>query len=152
MKKQLIFDMDGTIADLFHVNEWLQKLRNEDTSPYTEAEPMYNMNELTALLNTLKANYTITIVSWSSKGGTNEYNRRVKKAKKEWLDRYNFPYDKIHVVKYGTLKQNFIETDFAILVDDNEAVRTKFLKSKRGNIKMVINAKHDIMSQLMELI
>ena len=44
MKKMICFDMDGTIADLYNVPNWLPKLRAEDASPYEDAAPIYDMN------------------------------------------------------------------------------------------------------------
>ena len=35
--KQIWFDMDGTLADLYGVENWLEKLRASDPSPYAEA-------------------------------------------------------------------------------------------------------------------
>lgn len=35
--KMICFDMDGTIADLYAVPNWLDKLRAEDASPYADA-------------------------------------------------------------------------------------------------------------------
>ena len=34
------FDMDGTIADLYGVNGWLEMLREENARPYGIANPM----------------------------------------------------------------------------------------------------------------
>ena len=42
MKKAIFWDMDGTIADLYNVPNWLDKLRAEDTSPYREAKPLFS--------------------------------------------------------------------------------------------------------------
>ena len=39
------WDMDGTIANLYAVNDWLPKLRSEDPSPYAEAEVMWNRSK-----------------------------------------------------------------------------------------------------------
>ena len=39
----IYLDMDGTIADLYGVEDWLKKLRAEDSSPYEEAEPMCDL-------------------------------------------------------------------------------------------------------------
>ena len=62
-----IFDMDGTIADLYHVENWLPKLRAEDASPYVEAQPMWDMDKLGAILEALQAlGHRVTIVSWLS--------------------------------------------------------------------------------------
>ena len=38
--KVLVFDMDGTIANLYGVNGWLEDLRNYNPRPYIVAEPM----------------------------------------------------------------------------------------------------------------
>ena len=42
----ICFDMDGTIADLYAVDNWLAKLRAEDETPYAEAAPMWDMTAL----------------------------------------------------------------------------------------------------------
>ena len=36
MPKMICFDMDGTIADLYAVPGWLEKLRAEDATPYRD--------------------------------------------------------------------------------------------------------------------
>ena len=75
--KAIIFDMDGTIANLYGVKDWLPKLRSDDPSPYLDAEPMVNLNDLASQLRTLKsAGYTIGIISWLSKFSSESYNFR----------------------------------------------------------------------------
>ena len=70
------------------------------------------------------------------------------KAKKEWLEKYNFPYDEIHCVKYGTTKANCTRKigGFQILVDDNEEVR------KGWNLGDTINAKENILKEIEKLV
>lgn len=149
MTKMLVFDMDGTIADLYGVENWLPYLRNEDVFPYVNAEPMYDMAELMETLLTLKANgWTVAITSWLAKGATSDYDNRVRQAKKEWLDRFMFPYDELHFVKYGTTKANCTrnKADFQILVDDNSTVR------KGWSLGATIDATQDILSILKALV
>lgn len=148
MRKMLVFDMDGTIADLYGVDGWLADLRAEKTRPYDEAEPMYDMTELTNLLNTLRAHgWHICVTTWLAKDATKEYNKAVTKAKKEWLSKYNFPYDEIHCVKYGTTKANCTrkKADFQILIDDNKKVRDGW------TLGTTVNAQFDIMNFLKAL-
>lgn len=122
---KIMFDMDGTIADLYAVDNWLSKLQASDASPYVEAEVMLNMSILARYLNKLqKLGYEIGIISWTSKNGTERYNRAVEVAKLNWLHDHlrSVSFDDIYIVEYGTPKQNFAdETD--ILFDDNEEVR-----------------------------
>ena len=124
--KMLVFDMDGTIANLYGVSNWLTDLESEKTRPYEIAEPMYNMTELSEILNRLRTlGWLVCVTTWLAKNATKEYNKAVTKAKKAWLEKYNFPYDEIHCVKYGTTKANCTrkKADFQILIDDNKKIR-----------------------------
>ena len=149
MKKMIIFDMDGTIADLYGVKGWLDDLQAEKTRPYDEAEPMYNMEELVDLLNRLREiGWMIAVTTWLAKDATKEYNKAVTKAKKNWLARYNFPYDEIHCVKYGRTKADCTrhKADFQILIDDNKKVRDGW------TLGTTVNAQFDIMNFLKALV
>ena len=149
MNKTLVFDMDGTIADLYKVNGWLEDLRNNNPRPYNEAEPMYDMEVLVAVLLALKNfGWKIVVTSWLAKESTKAYDKKVREAKKEWLAKYNFPYDEIHLVKYGTTKANCTRKNggFQILVDDNEEVR------KGWHLGDTINANENIIEKLVDLL
>lgn len=148
MKKMLVFDMDGTIADLYKVDGWLQMLRDEQTEPYEKAEPMYNMTELSDILNKLRSlGWLVCVTTWLAKDASKEYNKAVTKAKKAWLEKYNFPYDEIHCVKYGTTKANCTRKKggFQILIDDNKKVRDGW------TLGTTVNAQFDITNFLKAL-
>ena len=86
MTKQINFDMDGTIANLYGVKDWLPKLMANDPTPYAIADPLVNLQALAHRLNNLqKKGYTICVISWLSKTTTPEYDEKVIKAKREWL-------------------------------------------------------------------
>lgn len=151
--KELIFDMDGTIADLYGVEDWLPKLRAEDVSPYAEARPLYDMDSLNSVLHVFKkAGYRIVVVSWGSKGASEKYDKAVEKTKREWLEKYAFPADEIHIVPYETPKSKFIKNDLSVLIDDSAVVRNEFLKSKSGMFRLAIDATENIISQLLKLL
>ena len=83
------FDMDGTIADLYGVSNWLEDLLHEDVRPYVEARPLVNLQALARVLNRLiRAGYEVNIISWTSRGGSSAYNEAVKKAKIAWLNQH----------------------------------------------------------------
>jgi phosphoglycolate phosphatase-like HAD superfamily hydrolase len=149
MNKVLVFDMDGTIANLYGVENWLESLRAFDPTPYRVAKPMYDMNELANILNTLKGEgWKVVITSWLSKDTTRAYDREVRQAKVEWLNKYSFPYDEIHLVKYGTTKANCTRKlgGYQVLIDDNEQVR------KGWNLGSTVNANEDIVEKLLEIL
>ena len=128
MKKRIMFDMDGTIADLYGVDKWLEKLRAEDPTPYLDANPMWDMQLLADTLVELRARGgEVVVVSWLSLGGTPTYNKATRRAKREWLEGYGFTYDEIHLVQYGTNKAKFRDNEcLNILIDDNIEVRQRF--------------------------
>ena len=123
MKKAIWFDMDGTIADLYGVENWLEKLRNSDATPYEEARPLLNLSGLARVLNRLQRNgYTIGIVSWLSKTGSAEYNEAVIEAKENWLSIHlkSVHFDYVDIIEYGTPKEDGRN---GILFDDEERNR-----------------------------
>ena len=128
--KMLVFDMDGTVADLYGVDNWLPMLRSENPLPYIVAKPMWDMVVLADLLNEFRAQGGIVaVVSWLSMGSTQQYKEMVRLAKREWLEKFGFPADKIHLVQYGATKANSVRNcledgETAILFDDSEKVRS----------------------------
>ena len=115
------FDMDGTIADLYGVENWLEYLIAENTFPYANAKPLLHLSALARKLNALQRNgYNLAVISWLSKSGTEEYNEAVTEVKLAWLRKHlpSVNWNEIHIVPYGTPKQNFCESPFDILFDD----------------------------------
>ena len=120
------FDLDGTLADLYGVENWLPMLRAEDETPYEIAKPLLRLSALAKRLNNLQRNgYNIAIISWLSKSGTEDYNARVTDAKLEWLAKHlpSVVWDRITIVEYGTPKENYCDSPFDILFDDEEQNR-----------------------------
>ena len=118
------FDMDGTIADLYGVTDWLDAIRARDTRPYEIARPLIDPLALATFLNDAKANgHEIGIISWTAKNAPAEYNARIATAKREWLARTlpTVTWNEIRVVAYGTDKKT--ATGGGILFDDEEPNR-----------------------------
>lgn len=124
--RTIFFDMDGTIADLYGVTNWLDYLMEENTFPYEMAKPLLRLSALAKILNRLqREGFRIGIISWLCKCGTDEYNKKVTAAKEKWLKTHlkSVKFDEINIVKYGTNKDNFRHTDKDLIFDDEEKNR-----------------------------
>lgn len=122
----IYFDMDGTIADLYGVEDWLPKLRAFDASPYADARPLVRFSTLARLLNRLqKKGYRLGVITWGSKVSTEEYDEAVSTAKLEWLHIHlpSVNWDEFHYTAYGVPKHETAEEPDGILFDDNEGIR-----------------------------
>lgn len=126
MMKSIALDMDGTFVNLYGVENWLEDLRAERVRPYVEARPLVNLSSLARVLNILhRKGWTINIVSWTSRGGSLEYNKAVAAAKREWLARHmpSVKFDNIYIIDYGTPKAAY---GSGILFDDEEHNRNEW--------------------------
>ena len=119
--KAIYFDMDGTIANLYGVKNWLDYLVASDPYPYKVAKPMVNMRRLARLLNRLQAEgYHIGVVSWLCRGSDENYDNAVTLAKARWLNQHlpSVHWNEVKIVPYGTPKQTVVDIADGILFDD----------------------------------
>ena len=126
MTRTIFFDMDGTIADLYGVENWLDFLIASDSLPYEIAKPLIRLSSLARILHRLQdEGYRVGIISWLSKNSTPEYDEKVTEAKKNWLKTHlpSVEFDEINIVPYGTAKELFAKTEKDILFDDEEKNR-----------------------------
>ena len=122
---KIYLDMDGTIADLYGVENWLADLVSKNARPYREAKRLVAEERLAELV---KLGYELAIVSWLAKNSNKEYDKEVRKAKREWL-KENYPnikFEEIHIVKYGTPKSKVVKEKNGILVDDEKPNRIEW--------------------------
>jgi phosphoglycolate phosphatase-like HAD superfamily hydrolase len=119
----IYFDMDGTIADLYGVTNWLEMLKNADATPYEIAKPLVRLCTLSRMLNRLqKQGYKLGVISWLAKNSSTEYDEAVAATKREWLARHlsTVKFSRIDIIPYGTPKQINRK---GILFDDEERNR-----------------------------
>lgn len=149
MTKAIYFDMDGTIADLYNVPNWESKLNACDVSPYVDAMPLVNMDELNSILDKFIAiGYVVGVISWSAMHGTKEYNKETRKAKRVWI-KNNLPcVSEFHVVKYGTSKHTTAKIRGSILVDDNAQVRKAWEKYTEENFTIDASDSKNLLKNL----
>lgn len=123
------FDMDGTIANLYGVQNWLDYLMASDPTPYAIAKPLLRLNALARVLNNLqRKGYKVGVISWLAKNSTADYDEAVTKAKIDWLTKHlaSVAFDEINIVRYGTPKHLFATCEADILFDDEEKNRNEW--------------------------
>lgn len=128
MNKAIYFDMDGTIADLYGVENWLSYLIERNPLPYEIAKPLIRLSALARKLNKLQAlGWKIGVVSWLSKEDNPDYNKVVIEAKKMWLKKHlaSVHFDDVKIVSYGTPKSTVVN-EIGILFDDEERNRIEW--------------------------
>lgn len=126
MIREINFDMDGTIADLYGVENWLDYLTERNPYPYMVAKPLVNLSVLARMLNKLqRKGYKIKVISWLAKNSNEEFDELVTFVKMQWLKKRmpSVKWDEINIVAYGTPKSNFGQ---GILFDDEENNRKEW--------------------------
>lgn len=127
MTRQINFDMDGTIANLYGVDGWLEAIIARDARPYAEATPLVNLSALARVLNRLqREGWEINVISWLAKNSTADYDARVAEAKLGWLKKHlpSVKWDNVNIVAYGTPKATCGE---GILFDDEKPNRDNWV-------------------------
>lgn len=115
----IYFDMDGTIADLYGVEGWLDDILNGSSYPYENARPLIDLKKFNEICIELQnKGYKIGIISWLAKNSSKEYDKAVRQAKRKWLKKYlDFTLDYLHIVPYGKNK-TYVGKKNSILFDD----------------------------------
>ena len=133
------FDMDGTIADLYGVENWLEMLIAHDETPYAIAKPIVNLSVLARLMNKVqRKGFEICIVSALAKDSTAEYDERVRNAKIKWLANHlkSVHFNEIRFVPYWYTK-NDVNTGADVLFDDEERHLEKWTGTAVHASKMI---------------
>jgi len=123
MTFEINFDMDGTLADFYGVENWLQYLIDGNPYPYEVAKPLVNMSVLARRLNSLqRKGYKVNVISWLAKNSNADFDKAVTTAKVKWLRKHlpSVHWDNINIVGYGTPKNTI---GCGILFDDEEPNR-----------------------------
>ena len=121
--KKVYLDMDGTIANLYAIQNWLERLINEDQNIFKECDPLITENDLFNLFP--QSEYDITILSMTPYKCSKSYHDNVIAQKNYWLDKH-FPLLKKRIYKKYGGNKNLKNSENAILIDDNEIIRKNF--------------------------
>lgn len=151
--KNIYFDMDGTIADLYAYPNWLEHLQNEQ-SDFERLAPMVDMVVLNVLMAELKKTdkAVFSIATWLPMNASEDFEETCADDKIEWVFAHfgTELYKNMHCMKYGTPKHTCVGrklTKNDVLVDDNMEVLTEWIQA--GGTGVVA---HELLNYLYELL
>ena len=144
----ILFDLDGTLGNLFGRRDWLEKLKNEEPI-YEDLEPLVNMEELNAIAYKLKSvGVEFGVVTWLAMGASENYEFITSMEKYRWCKKYIPFITEFECQPYGTPKQTNYRNRQCILIDDNAEVRASFETPHR---RKTFDANDDIIAFLTNL-
>lgn len=132
MLPTIALDMDGTIAALYDVPNWLESITNNDATPYYKALELVDCDSLNDLVTLYKAfGGHVCVVSWLCKGELDTtYSSAIQAAKVLWLREHLPAVDDIRIVAYGTPKSTVVkDARQTVLFDDELANRMEFKRA-----------------------
>ena len=132
MLPTIALDLDGTLADLYGVQGWLDSLQAHDAAPYYNAGELYDLDVINALIELYKdAGGHVCIVSWTAKGDIpHAYFTATQAAKMLWLRECLPAVDDIRIVEYGTPKHLVVkDARHTVLFDDEKQNRDAFRRA-----------------------
>lgn len=145
---KILFDLDGTLADLYGRKDWLDKLRAEKPI-YEELEPLVDMQELNHIAEKLmNVGVEFCVVTWLSMQASETYELITSMEKFRWCKRYIPFISEFECQPYGTPKQTNYRNTKCILIDDNAEIRAEFETKHR---RKTFDANEDICAFLTEL-
>lgn len=123
VKQVVLLDLDGTIADLYGEENWLDRLHKEDSEIFKNCKPLITQETLESYYPRDK--YEIRVCTMTPKNASASYHKNVIDQKNQWLNEY-FPHlTKRIFLPYGNDK-NIGKSENYILVDDSKEVRKTF--------------------------
>ena len=145
---KILFDLDGTLADLYGRKDWLEKLTAEKPI-YEELEPLVDMQELNHIARKLmNVGVEFCVVTWLSMTASESYELIASMEKYRWCKKHIPFISEFECQQYGTPKQTNYRNTKCILIDDSAEVRADFETKHR---RKTFDANEDICAFLTDL-
>lgn len=130
--KTIYYDMDGTLYDLYNLENWLESIEAEKAEIFSHEAKLFTPFFYYQILKLMEKGYNFGVITWTPKDATKAYQKQVAEEKRKWIQTHLPFVSEIHILPYGEPKQNAIKNDLqeAYLIDDNTNVCEKWNNGK----------------------
>ena len=149
--KKIIFDLDGTLYDLYNIPDWEKKLRQEKRNIFLEGKTFLNDDFYEIIEELRNLGFTFDVATWLPMFATKQYEQICREEKEKWIkDNLKFV-EGIYIAPYGTPKQKMVEkkSSIMILIDDNLEVCRSWETKKQRQYKNVKNNLIEILEEIL---
>ena len=118
-------DLDGTVYDLYNVNNWEPRLRAEDPTVFEDGDFIGDYDRFISICNKLVLiGVQFGVITWLSMQSSVEYEIECTEVKRSWVKKFMPFVTEFNAQSYGTPKQNAIQKRAKImyLLDDNKEI------------------------------
>lgn len=125
MSVRIYFDLDGTVYNLYGIENWEPKLRAENPDVFKEGDFIGNHEDFTDICGKLlKKGVQFGVITWLPMQASPEYELECTETKREWVKQYMPFVTEFTAQSYGVPKQNAIvkRAKTMYLLDDNAEV------------------------------
>ena len=89
MTTKIYFDLDGTVYDLYNIENWKPKLCAEDADVFKEGDFIGNYTRfIVACTELVKKGVQFGVITWLPMQATEEYERECAEVKREWVKKF----------------------------------------------------------------
>ena len=125
MSKKIYFDLDGTVYNLYSIENWLQYLEEENSNVFIMGEFMVDHKKFMDCITALtKRGYSFGVITWLPMRASAEFEEECRQQKIKWIKHFLPFVTEINCQSYGIPKQNAIQKKSSkmFLIDDNKEV------------------------------
>ena len=118
-------DLDGTVYDLYNINNWEPRLRAEDPTVFEDGDFIGDYDRFISICNKLVSiGVQFGVITWLSMQSSVEYEIECTEVKRSWVKKFMPFVTEFNAQSYGTPKQNAIQkrAKTMYLLDDNKEV------------------------------